>query len=113
MKAVIVHTPSNYRNLNGLEGASYVDKDLRRLLGDPVVAPFNLAYCGGGVLATCRDSLWQALHQAADTLAAQLGQPDPALWRRPASRTGFLRSSQTPSIQRPTRLSFSPTSSRR
>src|SRR5262249_1491237 len=32
------------RNLDGLEGESYVDKDLRRLLGDPVIGPFNLQY---------------------------------------------------------------------
>ena len=81
---------NNVRSLDGLEGASYVDKDLRTLLGDPVVGPFNLSYCGAGDLAACRDSLWQAIHQAADTTATQLGQADPALWRRPAARTGFV-----------------------
>ncbi len=80
----------NVRNLDGLEGASYVDKDLRTLLGDPVQGRFNLSYCGGGSLPACSDSLWQAIHQAADALATQLGQPDPALWRRAASRTGFV-----------------------
>ncbi|MFN8642139.1 MAG: penicillin acylase family protein [Candidatus Binatia bacterium] len=80
----------NLRDLNGLEGASYVDKDLRSLLGDPVVGPYHLSYCGGGDLTACRDSLWQAIDQAAAATAAQLGQADPALWRRPARRTGFI-----------------------
>ena len=81
---------NNVRNLGGLEGESYVDKDLRTLLGDPVVGPFNLSYCGNGVLSLCSDSLWQAIHDAADPLAAQLGEPDPSLWRKTASRTGFI-----------------------
>src|SRR5581483_6960130 len=34
----------NVRGLGGLEAESYVDKDLRTLLGDPVVGPFNLHY---------------------------------------------------------------------
>lgn len=86
----LVEDLNRVRSLNGLEGASYVDKDLRRLLGDPVVAPFNLAYCGGGDLAACSDSLWQAIHTAADTTATQLAQADPALWRRAAARTAFV-----------------------
>ncbi len=78
------------RDLDGLEGASYVDKDLRRLLGDPEVGPFNLTYCGAGVLADCSESLWQAIHAAADATATQIGQPDPALWIKTARRTGFI-----------------------
>jgi len=80
----------NVRSLGGLEGESYVDKDLRTLLGDPVVGPFNVAYCGLGSLPTCADSLWQAIHDAADTLETQQGQADPSLWRKPAARTGFI-----------------------
>jgi hypothetical protein len=80
----------NVRSLDGLEGESYVDKDLRKLLGDPVVGPFNLSYCGNGVLAACSDALWQAIHTAADATATQLGQPDPALWRETAQRSGFV-----------------------
>jgi acyl-homoserine lactone acylase PvdQ len=96
---------NNIRDLNGLEGASYVDKDLRRLLGDPVVGPFNLAYCGAGDLTACRDALWQAIHATAATTATQLGQPDPALWRRAARRTGFtpgLLPNTFPFTNRPT-----------
>jgi acyl-homoserine lactone acylase PvdQ len=95
----------NVRNLDGSEGHSYVDKDLRTLLGDPVQGRFNLAYCGLGSLPDCSAALWQAVHQGADTVAAQLGQPDPALWRKTAARTGFvpgLLSATFPSTNRPT-----------
>ena len=80
----------NVRSLDGLEGESYVDKDLRKLLGDPVIGPFNLSYCGNGVLATCSDSLWQAIDAAADATATQLGQSDPSQWRTKAARSGFI-----------------------
>lgn len=86
----LVNALDGVRNLDGLEGASYVDKDLRTLLGDPVVGPFNLAYCGDGNLATCSASLWQAIDTAADATATALAQPDPTLWRRPAARIGFV-----------------------
>ncbi|MBA2625795.1 MAG: penicillin acylase family protein, partial [Acidimicrobiia bacterium] len=46
------------RNLGGAAGHSYVDKDLRTLLGEPVEGPFNLSYCGNGSLEACRASLW-------------------------------------------------------
>jgi hypothetical protein len=95
----------NVRNLDGMEGHSYVDKDLRRLLGDPVVGPFNLSYCGNGSLPACSASLWQAVHQTADTLTAQQGETDPALWRKAAATTGFvpgLLPNRFPSTNRPT-----------
>jgi len=93
------------RNLDGLEGASYVDKDLRTLLGEPVRGRFKLSYCGGGSLPACTEALWQAVHQAADAVAADLGQSDPALWRKSASRTGFVPGvlpDTFPSTNRPT-----------
>lgn len=93
------------RDLDGLEGASYVDKDLRTLLGDPVKGRFNLSYCGAGDLTACRDSLWQAIHQTAQTVATQQNQADPSLWRKPAARTGFVPGLITdtfPSTNRPT-----------
>jgi hypothetical protein len=71
-------------------GLSYVDKDLRTLLGDPVVGPFNLSYCGLGSLPDCSAALWQAIHQAADTLAAQQKQADPSLWRKTAAVIRFV-----------------------
>jgi len=78
------------RNLDGMEGESYVDKDLRTLLGERVEGRFHLQYCGNGVLGDCIDSLWQAVHRVADELAEQQGQSDPALWRKAAARTGFV-----------------------
>jgi acyl-homoserine lactone acylase PvdQ len=78
------------RSLDGLEGESYVDKDLRTLLGDPVVGRFNLSYCGGGSLSACSASLWQAVDQTAATLTAQQGQADPTLWRETAATSGFV-----------------------
>jgi hypothetical protein len=96
---------SAVRSLSGLAGESYVDKDLRTLLGDRVRGPFNLRYCGDGSLAACRASLWSVVHDVADDLAAQQGDPDPADWRAPAARTSFvpgLISNTFPSTNRPT-----------
>ena len=86
----LINALDNVRDLDGLEGESYVDKDLRTLLGDPVIGPFNLSYCGLGSLPQCATSLWQAVHDTADALATQQGQADPALWRGPAARSGFV-----------------------
>lgn len=63
----------------------YVEKDLRALLGRPVAGPFRTRFCGGGVLAACRASLWAALDAAGAELAAEQG-PDPAAWRADATR---------------------------
>ena len=95
----------NVRDLDGMEGMSYVDKDLRTLLGDPVRGPFNLAYCGQGSLTACADGLWQAIHDTADALATQQNQPDPTLWKKTASTTGFvpgLLPNRFPTTNRPT-----------
>ena len=81
---------NSLRNLGGLSGESYVDKDLRTLL-DPasVQGPFNLRYCGNGSLDACRASLWAAFDQALTPLATAQG-PNPAAWRGPASRGSFV-----------------------
>ncbi len=68
------------RGLGGLAGESYVDKDLRTLLGDHVDGAFNLRYCGEGSLRVCRASLWFTLHATADSLATKFGNPDPTTW---------------------------------
>lgn len=62
---------------------SYVDKDIRGLLGEPVSGPFSRAYCGGGDVNACRTAMWAALKAAVDELAAAQG-PDPAAWRQDA-----------------------------
>lgn len=51
---------------------SYVDKDVRSVLGDQVRGPLARAYCGGGTLAGCRDVLTGTLKQAAGRTAAQV-----------------------------------------
>jgi hypothetical protein len=86
----LVDDLDDVRGLGGESGESYVDKDLRTLLRRRVRGPFNLRYCGRGSLRACRASLWRAIGQAADRLAAQFGNPDPANWRKPANRTRFV-----------------------
>jgi acyl-homoserine lactone acylase PvdQ len=93
------------RGLNGLSGESYVDKDLRTLLGRKVKGRFNLSYCGEGSLEQCRASLWAAVDASADELAADFSSDDPASWRGPASTTGFqpgLLPDRFPTTNRPT-----------
>ena len=84
----LVDDLNRIRNLGGLDGESFVDKDLRTLLGQRVRGRFNLRYCGNGSLDACRASLWAAVDAAASALAAANGA-DPAGWRSTASRTGF------------------------
>jgi acyl-homoserine lactone acylase PvdQ len=72
----------------------YVDKDLRSLAGQPVAGAFKTRFCGAGDLTACRSSLWQALRDAGDALAAAQGTNDPAQWRSDATaeRIRFLPS---------------------
>ncbi len=67
---------------------SYVDKDLRTILGQPVKGRYSRVYCGNGDIAACRTSLWSALHSAAYTLASQQGLNATA-WRAPDQRITF------------------------
>lgn len=77
------------RNLNSPSGFSYVDKDLRTLLREPVRGRYHLRYCGHGSLDACRASLWDEVERVAQELAAAQG-PDPSAWTATASRTGFV-----------------------
>jgi len=81
--------PDNAANPQGSSYGSgwygYVDKDLRTLLGDKVDGKFSRAYCGGGDLAACGASLWQAVAAAAASLTAAQG-PDPTAWRADATK---------------------------
>jgi hypothetical protein len=72
----------------------YVDKDLRRLAGQPVTGAFKTRFCGAGSLTACRSSLWRALQEAGDAVAAAQGTDDPAQWRSDATaeRIRFLPS---------------------
>ncbi len=69
-------------------GASFIDKDLRTLLGRDVKGKFKLSYCGNGDLDTCRDSLWQVVDEVSQALAAERGN-DPSTWLRKGARLGF------------------------
>ncbi|MFD7132490.1 penicillin acylase family protein [Streptomyces sp. NPDC059894] len=51
---------------------SYVDKDIRAVLGEPVQGPLARTYCGGGSLSACRDVLISTLKTAAGRTAAQV-----------------------------------------
>ncbi|KAA2252147.1 penicillin acylase family protein [Solihabitans fulvus] len=55
---------------------SYVDKDIRAVLGDPVAGGLAQTYCGGGDLAQCRQVLLTSLQQAAAQPAAQVYPAD-------------------------------------
>ena len=71
-------------------GASFVDKDLRTLLGKEVKGKFHLSYCGNGVIEDCRDALWQVVEDVSRELAAERGSDDPATWLRKGARSGFV-----------------------
>lgn len=51
---------------------SYVDKDIRAVLGDSVQGGLAQKYCGGGTLTGCRDILISTLKTAAGKTAAQV-----------------------------------------
>ncbi|MFS4094957.1 penicillin acylase family protein [Streptomyces sp. AF1A] len=51
---------------------SYVDKDIRAVLGENVRGGLAERYCGGGSLSACRDILLSTLKQAAGMTAAQV-----------------------------------------
>lgn len=102
------------RGLGGNSGSSLIDKDLRSLLGQSVEGPFNLSYCGNGVLEDCRAALWQAVDDVAQQLAAERGD-DPSTWLKEAPRTTFspdlipetFRRTNRPTFQQ--LLEFAPT----
>jgi acyl-homoserine lactone acylase PvdQ len=63
---------------------SYIDKDLRTLLGQKVKGKFHFRFCGNGNVTACANSIWAALDAAGNDLAAVQG-PDPATWRADAN----------------------------
>ncbi len=85
----LTSTLDSIRNLGGSSGESFVDKDLRTLLGEHVKGRFHLRYCGKGSLSVCRASLWAVVAYVAASLAATRGA-DPSTWRSPSSHTGFV-----------------------
>jgi len=88
----------------GVGNASLLDKDLRTVLGADVNGPYNVGYCGLGVLETCRDALWSALDATVARLASERGE-DPTTWLREGVRLGFtpgLVSETFRGVERPT-----------
>ena len=77
------------RNLGGNDGSSFIQTDLSTLLGKEPPGQFNLRYCGGGDLDTCRESLWQIVGIVSDELAIEFGSNDPDTWLPVATRVGF------------------------
>lgn len=65
---------------NGMYG--HVNKDLRQVLGRPVVDPWSRTYCGSGDVNACRAALWASLGQAAADLQSEFGSANVADWRR-------------------------------
>jgi acyl-homoserine lactone acylase PvdQ len=63
---------------------SYVDKDLRALLGRRVRGRLSRAYCGRGSLARCRASLRKSLRSTMAALRRAHGE-DPQAWRIPTT----------------------------
>jgi acyl-homoserine lactone acylase PvdQ len=59
-----------------------VQKDLRKILGDPEQGPLSRTYCGGGNLQTCSAALWSSLGQAATALQTEFNSANVADWKR-------------------------------
>ena len=75
-------------DFRGIDDASFVDKDLRAVLGEAVEGEFNLGYCGAGELDACADSLWAAVDDEVAALAAERGA-DISTWLPPGQRLTF------------------------
>jgi acyl-homoserine lactone acylase PvdQ len=63
---------------------SYINKDLRTLLGQKVKGKLHFRFCGNGNVTACANSLWAALDAAGNQVAAAQG-PDPTTWRADAN----------------------------
>lgn len=81
-----------FATLQGRHGLSqyggwwqYFDKDIRRLLGDPVEGPLNNRYCGAGDKAACQSAVWDAIAKAYSDGTTKYGSADPAAWRGDAA----------------------------
>ena len=77
------------RSLEGNDGSSFIQTDLGTLLGKDVKGAFNLRYCGGGNIDSCRESLWLTVEAVSEELAAGFGNSDPSTWLAEATRISF------------------------
>ncbi len=64
----------------------YFDRDIRKLLGMKIKAPFANDYCGAGKLSACQTAVWDAIAAAGVELTAEQGTADPEMWRADATR---------------------------
>src|SRR4051812_4447424 len=64
---------------------SYVDKDLRTILGRRVKGKYHLRYCARGNLQQCSIALWKVLDRTGKGLASTQG-PSPSAWRSDAAQ---------------------------
>ena len=86
------------------DGMSYLDQDLRTLMGAHLAYRYSRIYCGNGELGACRASLWAAIDQAAAHLAATQGA-NPTSWRladQPITFTPGVLPNTMPYTNRPT-----------
>lgn len=63
---------------------SWLDKDLRSLLGRPVKGAFTTRFCGKGNVGDCSAALWRAIDTAAASLEQAQGTT-PGAWRADAT----------------------------
>ncbi len=59
---------------NGVAWYGYLSKDLRQILGRPVQGRWHRTYCGGGVLATCRNQLSASLATVVENIRTDQGE---------------------------------------
>jgi acyl-homoserine lactone acylase PvdQ len=78
---------------------SYLDKDLRAVLGEPVKDPYSTKYCGAGDRAACAAAVWQSLDRAGAELTAAQGA-DPSAWRADATKERIAFSGFIPNTMR-------------
>jgi acyl-homoserine lactone acylase PvdQ len=82
------NAPSSSGSAYGSGWYSYVNKDLRTVLRQPVTAPYSTEYCGYGKLSRCRERLWAAIQTTAEQLKASQGS-EPSKWRAARVRITF------------------------
>ena len=84
--------------------SSYVDKDLKTELGQSVLEPYSVRYCGRGNVRACARSLWRAISVGRAALVKLHGASESA-WRIDQGLTSFvpkLIPTTFPTTNRPT-----------
>jgi acyl-homoserine lactone acylase PvdQ len=63
----------------------YLDRDIRKLLGERVPRPLENSYCGGGKVGRAQAAIWSAIAAAGEQLTAEQRTADPSAWRADAT----------------------------